>query len=183
LLDDLNKPHGLKLQKQAGSRGDSDHHSFNQNKVPYLFFFSGMHADYHRPTDDPDKVNYPGMRRVVDLVEDVARHLAGAENRPAYVEVKTGGGGPRPGLPMIRLGIQPGYSDDADGLLVEAVSPKGIAERDGIKGGDRIVKMGDKPIKRIEEYMDFLSKQKKGDTVEIVVVRAKKEVKLKLKLE
>src|SRR5205823_11049529 len=103
--------------------------------------------------------------------------------RPEYVKGAGTGGGPRPGMAGIRLGIQPSYSDSAEGVLVEAVSPKSIAEKAGIKGGDRIVKMGEQGIKKLEDYMVFMSKQKDGETIEVTVLREKKELKLKAKLE
>lgn len=183
LLDELNKKHTLGLKKEAGSRGDSDHWPFNQKKVPYLFFFSGMHPDYHKASDDADKINYVGMRRIVDLVEDILHRMAATPERPAYIEVKTTASGTRPGPGGIRLGITPGSYEEGEGLLIDAVSPMGIADKGGVKGGDVIVKMGETKIKGIEAYMSFMKEQKKGNTVEITVLRAKKELKLKLKLE
>ena len=86
LLDDINKKHGLTLQKQAGSRGDSDHHYFNQSKVPYLFFFSGMHPDYHRPTDDVEKADFDKAAKIARAAYRLGYEMAQAPEAPKKIK-------------------------------------------------------------------------------------------------
>lgn len=181
VIDKLNEKYKFKLQKQPGGMGPSDHASFYAKKVPVFFFFTGDHPDYHRPTDDWDKINYDAMRRVVDLVEELTDHFAKTPEKPAYIKV--GGGtatGPRP---QIRLGIKPAYADDGVGLLVEDVTEGFPAAKAGIKGGDRIIEMAGKKLKDIEAYMTVLAEQKKGETIDVKVLRKKEEVTVKVKLE
>src|SRR5690606_28071209 len=90
LVDRFGKSHGFDITKKPGGFGPSDHSSFYAAKVPVLFFFTGSHKDYHRPSDDADKLNISGMRRVADLVSEVAVVLAEAPQRPEYQEAKEG---------------------------------------------------------------------------------------------
>jgi hypothetical protein len=181
LTDNLNKKYHFTVKKVASGFGPSDHSSFYGKKVPVFFFYTGDHPDYHRPSDKWDKINYDGMRRIVDMVEELAIHLATVPERPEYVKV-SGGGGNTP-RPRISLGIRPGYGEDKDGVLVDGVTEDRPAAKAGIKEGDRIIKMGDRQIKNLEVYMLFMSEQKKGDTIDVTVVRDKKELKLKVKLD
>ncbi len=181
LIEDINKRYDFTLQKKPNGFGPSDHSSFYAVKIPVYFFFTGDHAQYHRPSDKPDLINYAGLKKVVDLVEELANSLATAAERPEYIKLAGGGGGgPRP---AVRLGIRPGYSEDAEGVVVEGVSDGDPAEKAGMKEGDRIVEMGGKQIKNLEGYMLFMREQKKGDTIEVKVMRKEKELKLKVKLD
>jgi hypothetical protein len=181
LIDTAAKKHGFALSSQASGSGPSDHDSFNAKKVPVLFLWTGTHRDYHRPTDTADKINVEGMRRIVDLSEDLVTTLT-RFTKPEYLVVK--------GAPMVRpssgprLGIRPGnYNDEKEGVAVDGVSPGGPAEKAGMKDGDRIVEIAGKPIKDINTYMQALAARKKGDQIEVVVIREKQRVTLKVNLE
>jgi hypothetical protein len=185
LLTDVNQKYDFMMQKTAGTRmagGSSDHASFYAKKVPVIFFFSGNHTDYHRPSDTADKINVEGMAKVADLTEELIDHLAHQAERPQYVKIEGGpSGGRGPSGP--RLGIMPSYGDDKEGVLLEGVSKDMPAEKAGLKEGDRIVEIGGKPVKNLEVYMVLMSSQKKGDTVEIGYLRDGKKAIAKLKLE
>ena len=186
LLDKLNKTYDFKFQK-TGVINHSDHASFYTKKIPAMFFWNGDHPDYHRPTDTPDKINIPGMLKIIDMSEEVLVYLTTIEKRPDYVAGQTGGGRggatptPTPNRP--RLGVTPKYPEDEAGILLEDVAKDGAAEKAGVKGGDRIVELAGKPVKTLTELLAVIDTQKSGDTVEIVVVRDGKKMKLKLKLE
>ena len=90
LVDRFGKEYGFQITKKPGGFGPSDHSSFYAAKVPVLFFFTGSHKDYHRPSDDVDKLNVGGMRRIAEMVAEVAVSLAEQGQRPQYVEVKGG---------------------------------------------------------------------------------------------
>ncbi|MCS6852191.1 MAG: M28 family peptidase, partial [Gemmataceae bacterium] len=126
LIERVNKKHEFKLKKVPGGMGPSDHASFYIQKVPVLFFFTGEHTDYHRPSDTADKINVAGMRRIADLVEEVARELATVRERPQYVKVAGGG---RDGVVsnIPRIGIRPSYSDTDPGVLLAGVLEGGPA--------------------------------------------------------
>jgi hypothetical protein len=180
LIDKLAGKYAFTLSAKPAGFGPSDHASFCGKKVPVLFFWTGNHADYHRPTDTADKINVSGMRRVVDLSQGAIAFLSRMD-KPAFIEVK-GAAGPRPsGGP--RLGIRPGYGSDAAGVEVDGVTPGGPADKAGVKDGDVIVGLAGKPVKDLRTYMLVMSTQKKGDTIEVEVQRKGKKVKLKAKLE
>lgn len=179
----------FKIFKVAGGTGPSDHDSFYKKKVPVLFFFTGTHVDYHKPTDTPEKINYKAMVKIVDLVELFANHFTTTLDRPKYASVRGGFEDPtddrprrssgRGGLP--RLGITPGnYGEEDKGVLVDAVSPGDPAEKAGIKAGDLIIEIAGKPVKNMDGYMAALTGQKPGVEIEIIVKRDKKDVKLKI---
>jgi hypothetical protein len=181
LIDGLATKYGFTLSSQASGFGPSDHASFCGKKVPVLFVWTGTHADYHRPTDTADRINVAGMRRIVDMSEEAITDLSRME-KPDFVEVK-GSNVARP-TSGPRLGIRPGnYGGGKDGLEVEDVTAGGIADKAGMKGGDVIISIGGKPVKDIGTYMQALSTQKKGATIEVVVLRKGSKVTLKAKLE
>src|SRR5262249_2096913 len=160
--DSLNSKYDFKLSKTPAVIPYSDHHSFNAKKVPVCFFWTGYHPDYHRPSDTSDKINVTGMRRIVEMTEEVLQHLASTADGPQSQEVKqTASSQPRTQGP--RLGIMPAYGDEGDGLLVDGVSDGGPAAKAGIKKGDRIVEIAGKPVKNIEGYMSVLRDQKRGE--------------------
>jgi hypothetical protein len=180
LVDGWNKTYGFDLKKTAAAKGYSDHFSFYKKKVPVMFFWTNYHTDYHRPGDTPDKINVEGMRRIVDLSEDVLSYFATVPEKPVWQEVKsTGTTRPSQGP---TLGIRPRYGS-TDGLEVEEVTDGRPAAKGGIKGGDKIVEIAGKPVKTIETYQEALATQKPGDTIDVVVLRGKERLTLKVKLE
>jgi C-terminal processing protease CtpA/Prc len=147
--------------------------------VPVFFLFTGLHRQYHRPTDTVDLINFPGMKRVADLAEDLTRRLAAETPRPEYVKgvgsMFQGGG--RMSVP--RIGFMPGdYSDEAEGVLVGSVTKDGPAAKGGMKDGDRIVAVAGEPVKNMTMYMTVMGKHKKNEPVEITVDRKGEKVKL-----
>ena len=131
LIEGLTKKLGFQLTKHPGGFGPSDHSSFYAKKIPVLHFFTGTHSDYHRPSDDTDKLNIAGMRRVADLVAEVILATDAAEQRPDYIAIKTfeglelpKGGGDRPSL-----GTIPSYSSNAVGVELSGVVPGGPPKR------------------------------------------------------
>jgi len=179
---------GFALRADESALGPSDHTSFYQKKIPSIHFFTGLHADYHRPGDDADKVNSVDGARVTDLVVAIADEIIRNDARPTYHEVTARanimGTGDPGGRPRVVMGIMPGYADseDALGMRVDGVSEGGPAAAAGIKGDDRIVKIGGTTINNIYDYMGALRNAKVGDEVEVVVVRDGAEVALKVKL-
>lgn len=177
LVDKFNT-NSFTLSKSASGNGPSDHMSFNEKKVPVLFFFTGLHNDYHKPSDTPDRINLEGMDKIVDYIEKIVGELASEPQRRPYVEVK--GGSPTSGPKGPRLGIAPGYDSEKPGLLVEAVTAGGAGEKGGLKAGDLIIEIGGKNVTNIETYMVAMSEQKAGHEVAIVVVRDQKKLTLKV---
>ncbi|WP_428939384.1 M20/M25/M40 family metallo-hydrolase [Fontivita pretiosa] len=163
--------------KTFGLRGmqSSDHYTFAQRRIPHLFFFSGLHADYHRPSDDPDKINYRGIAEVVDLAEKVVTELAGMP-RQQYVAATlpadhNGGGTTR--RFRVSLGVMPDYGSDEStvGVRITGTTPGSPAEKAGLRDGDIIVQLGEKKIENLYDLMDFLGRASPGEEVKIVIRR------------
>ena len=144
--------------------GGSDHQSFYAKKIPVLFAFTGIHGDYHRPSDDSDRINYSGMARIADYLELIALDIVRRPERTAYVKVNDGhshAARRRPrasrGRPMASLGIMPDYAHEAkDGLSLSGVREGGPAAQAGLKEGDLIIKLGDRSISTIYDYMESM---------------------------
>jgi hypothetical protein len=179
LIDRLNADFGFKITRQKGGHGPSDHTSFYTKNIPVMHFFTGTHKDYHRPTDDFDKINVPGMRRVATMVAEAAMSLATGE-KPTYVKIepaKQGGGGDRP-----YVGTVPDFSGEGDGYKLRDVTKDSPADQAGIKAGDTIVQFDKYRIGSLEDYDGALRKFKAGDKVKFTVLRAGKEVVLEVTL-
>jgi hypothetical protein len=186
LLEALNAEAGFNLTMGGGfGGGGSDHASFLARKIPVLFFFTGMHREYHTPADKPETINAPGAARVVRLVANVAEHIANAPERPAFSEPQAAPrrtGGPERGI-RTYVGTIPDYSEDGKGLRLSGVREGSPAQRAGLRSGDVIIRFGDQKVESIYDYMDALNRYKPGDTVTVVVLRDGKEMELKLTLE
>jgi hypothetical protein len=182
LLDEVNQKYHFKLVKKPGGIGPSDHASFCLKKIPVLFCWTDYHDDYHKPSDTADKINVPGMRKVVDFTADLVTRLATAPARPEYVEVKSDHGPLTGSVP--RLGIRPSYSDaDETGVLLEDVTKDGPAAKAGVRAGDRIVEVAGKPVKNLESYMTVMTGRQKTGTLELVILRAGKRLPMTVRLE
>lgn len=174
---------GLTIEQSKGGQGPSDHASFYQADIPVLFFFTGLHEQYHAPTDTADTVNVEGAVRVADLVGDVALALAG---RAEPLTFRSTGTASRQGSlkgVSVRLGIAPGnYADDQPGVSVGEVYPETSAALAGIVKGDRLIRWGGEELADVGAMMERLGAHKPGDIVEIVVVRDGKEITFQVKM-
>lgn len=192
-LEDFLKPmmdsSGLRIAPKPGGYGPSDHASFFGAGIPVLFFFTGLHEQYHAPSDTPDTLNPEGAARIVSLVQQIA--LAAA-TRPENFEyngdaesAQSAATGDAPARPRVRVrfGITPGDYAGEDGVLVGEVSEGGSAAEAGVQKGDRMIKWGDQPLTTVQSWMPLLSNHRPGDKVDIVVVRDGKEVTLTVTLK
>lgn len=186
LLEELNAEAGFNLAAGGGGfGGGSDHASFLAKKIPSLFFFTGMHREYHTPADKPETINAAGEARVVRFVASIAERIANAPERIPYSEPQAAPrrtGGPERGV-RTYVGTIPDYSEDVKGLRLSGVREGSPAQKAGLRSGDVIVRFGDQKVENIYDYMDALNRYKPGDTVTVVVLRDGKEVELTLTLE
>ena len=179
---------GLKIAPKQGGMGPSDHASFYAANVPVLFTFSGMHPDYHRPTDTAEKINYEGAARVADMTRRIVHDAA---VRPEAFKFVSGGGvsaatndQPAAGRGRVRFGIAPGdYSGEDKGVLVGEVLPDTPAAKAGLKKNDLMVRWNDSRIASVEEWMPYFSAGKPGDVVKVTVMRDGKEMDINVTLE
>ena len=164
---------GLQTNQPDGV-GPSDHLSFYNKQIPVLHFFTGSHTDYHRPSDTWDKLNYPGMAKVGDLVLGSVLAIAALPEAPAFVSLparipSSSTGERRVG--GVYLGIIPEYSRSIDGVLLAGVAPESPAAAAGLREGDVIIQLADKKISNIEDLTDVLGAYKPADQVTIMVQR------------
>ena len=174
LLDSLNRAGGrprFELQASGDGWGPSDHASFYAAKHPVLFFFTGLHGDYHRTTDDVDKIDVNGLERVAEFVADVATALA---NRPGALTFVAA---PPPQMSSsgsgygAYLGTIPDMSESPGGVRITGTRAGSPAERAGLAAGDVITVIGTKTIANLYDMTDALRAHQPGDTVLIVVQR------------
>ncbi len=159
--------------------GPSDHASFYMQKIPVLFFFTGTHLDYHKPTDTAEKINYAGTSGVVQYVASIARAVDQNPQRPTYTVAKTTNTGGRMGF-SVSLGTIPSYGDSTDGMLVDGVRENSPAQRAGIKAGDKIVLIGSKEIKNVYDYTEALGGLKPDVEVDIAITRGGERLTMKI---
>jgi hypothetical protein len=185
ILEQAQKETPFKIEYSAGGYSSSDHTSFVAKKIPVLFFFSGLHSDYHKPSDTWDKINAPSAARLLDLVENVAVQLANANEPPTFQIVAedkptTGGGGGGYGP---YFGSIPDFGQTESGVKFSDVKPNSPAAKAGLKAGDILIQFGDKPIKNLYDFTDALRRSKVGDVVEVKVLRDGQPITVGVKLE
>lgn len=184
LLEELNREAGFKMTYSGGGFGGSDHTSFFVKKIPVLFFFTGMHPEYHTPADKPETINAPGAARVARLVANVAEYIANIPERIAFTEPQAAPrrGGIERGI-RTYVGTVPDYSEDVKGMRLSGVREGSPAQKAGLRAGDIIIRFGDQKVENIYDYMDALNRYKPGDTVSVVFLREGKQMQTTLTLE
>jgi hypothetical protein len=189
LLDEEKSKFPFHVEYSASGYAASDHTSFVGKQIPVLFFFSGLHSDYHKPSDTWDKINAPDAAKLLDFIDDVAVKIDSANERVAFVTVKeeqpagqaaTGGGGSGYGP---YFGSVPDFGQEEDGVKFSDVRPGSPAAKAGFKAGDVLVQFGDKPIHNLYDFTDALRRSKVGDVVDVQVLRDGKPVRAPVKLE
>jgi aminopeptidase YwaD len=128
--------------------GPSDHSSFYTKQVPVLFFFTGTHVDYHKPSDTFDKINYNDEARILSLIARIVRDVDGAPKRISFTTAKSDAQ-PRTGGFRVYLGTIPNYADSNNGLVLDGVRDDSPAAKAGLKAGDRIIKIGTREVKNV----------------------------------
>ncbi|MFH0983351.1 MAG: M28 family peptidase [Planctomycetota bacterium] len=183
LLEKVNIVTPLNLVLQDDPYLPSDTHEFYPAGVPVLSFFTDIHDDYNRPTDDADTLNYAGMEQIGRFAGRLLVELARNPQRPSHAEVKRatpgdlGGGGRR----RIYTGTIPDFvGSDIPGMKISGVQGGSPAEKAGLKPGDVIVKIAGQEIKSLEDYSVVLGALKPDESVEIVVSRDQEEVRLQI---
>ena len=159
--------------------GPSDHSSFYGKKVPVLFFFTGTHNDYHKPSDTADKINYPGEVAIINYVAAIEQAIDQNPVKPTYTIAKSSGTGGRASF-NISLGTIPNYADSNDGLLLDGVRDGSPADKGGVKAGDKVVKLAGHDIRNVMDYTYVLGEMKPDIEYEIVVLRGGQRLTLKI---
>lgn len=162
----------LSIKLDSAGVGPSDHTSFYLKNIPVLFFFTGQHSDYHKTTDDVEKVNFPGLRQVLETGVQVIETL---DKQPKLKFQETKSKEDNTPRFKVTLGIMPDYTYEGEGVRVDGVTDGKPAAKAGLQKGDVIIGLGDMPIKTIQDYMKGLASFKKGDTTKVKVKRDKEE--------
>ena len=184
-LEQADAKSNFKIEYSAGGYSASDHTSFVTKHIPVLFFFSGLHSDYHKPSDTWEKINPQAAARLVDVVGNTGFQLAQASDRPAFIAVvedKPLAGGSGGGYGPY-FGSIPDFGQVENGVKFSDVKPASPAAKAGLKAGDILVQFNDKAIKNLYDFTDALRSSKVGDVVDVTVMRDGKPVKASVKLE
>lgn len=166
LLNSLNP--GFKLVLNESGVGPSDHTSFYLQDIPALHFFTGQHEDYHKPSDDADKLNYEGMEQIAAYLFDLVKAME-AQEEVAFR--KTRNESEQVPRFKVTLGVIPDYLFSGEGMRIDGVSEDKPAQRAGLQKGDVVVKLGDSTIVDMMSYMRALSSFEEGQTTTVVVQR------------
>ena len=175
----IGKETPFELSLSEDGLGPSDHSSFYLKQIPVLFFFTGPHNDYHKPSDTFEKINYDDEARILSLVARIVRDVDGAEKRLTFTATKSEPG-PRTGGFRVYLGTIPNYADSSNGLLIDGVRDDSPAAKAGLKAGDRVVKIGTQEIRNVQDYTYALGEMKAGQEYVFEVLRGNDRVTLKV---
>lgn len=165
---------GFSIKTSASGVGPSDHTSFYYKNIPVLHFFTGLHDDYHKPSDDADKVNYAGMRRVLNVMLELIKALDNQGKLP-FEKTQEQEEGATPRF-KVTLGIMPDYLFDGKGVKVEGVVKGKTAEAAGIRAGDVILSIGETSTPDMSAYMKALAGYQKGDNTPVRLLRNGQEI-------
>lgn len=167
----------LSIKLDSAGIGPSDHTSFYLKNIPVLFVFTGQHSDYHKPSDDVEKVNFSGEKQVLDFVIRVIESL---DKTPKLTFQQTKAKVEDTPRFKVTLGIMPDYTWEGEGVHVDGVTDGKPAAKAGVLKGDIITGLGDSQVKNIQDYMKALAAFKKGDSTTVKVKRENAEKTLPL---
>ncbi|HUK18524.1 MAG TPA: M20/M25/M40 family metallo-hydrolase [Bryobacteraceae bacterium] len=190
-LDGITPKYGMKVDySETSGYGSSDHTSFTAGGVPVLFFFSGLHADYHKPSDTWDKIDAPDAAKVLEMVAEVTDDLRGAAVRPQFVKVappahggaagpvsSSSGGGYGP-----YFGSVPDFGEGTTGVKFADIREGSPAAKAGLKAADVLVEFDGKPIQNLYDFTYALQAKKPGDVVKVKVMRGTETVEAEVTL-
>lgn len=175
MIDRVNLVSGFQIRKQSEGYGPSDHQPFYERKVPVLHLFTGLHTDYHRPTDDFEKINTDGIAAITDMVYQMTMELAKSPGKPSYVAVQGKADIRLPIVRRARLGVRlvqfPTDSQENSKVQIESVAEDSPAFKASLKPLDVLLTMDRIPIDSPQSLIDALSEKNPGDSVTLEVQR------------
>ncbi len=182
ILDELEPDYDINIRRSSEGYGPSDHASFYVNDIPVLFFFTGTHTDYHKPSDDWEHINAEGEKQILEMVHDIIYKIDSIDEQLVFTE-----SGPKEASQIRRsfkvtLGVIPSYGSDAEGLEIDGARPDGPAGKAGLKKGDIIIEIDGKDIKNIYDYMYRLGELKPGENINLKVRRGENILNLTVNL-
>lgn len=163
----------FKINFDSSGSGPSDHTSFYRKDIPVLFFFTGSHSDYHKPSDDADKVNYQGELMLLKYIYGVIEKT-NEKGKLAFTKTREAQQMGRRSF-SVSLGIMPDYTFSGAGVRADGISEGKTAQKAGLKTGDVIIQIGEFKVPDVQGYMQVLGKFKKGDATKVTVKRGTEE--------
>ena len=170
LIERRNVVTGFDLKLQEDPYLPTDATSFYAKGIPILSFFTGSHDDYHRPSDDPDTLNYQGLEKITRFASLITRDLSSAHETPSYLQVEKQASSRRAGL-RVYLGTIPDYAAEVKGLRLSGVRPNGPADKAGLQSQDIVIEFAGIEVTNIEDYMVAFNAVKIDQPTTIVVLR------------
>jgi hypothetical protein len=167
------KKTSLLIKFDSTGSGPSDHAVFYRTNLPVLFLFTGSHSDYHKATDDWDKINFEGQREIVKLVYDIIQKTD-AKGKLVFTKTNDPQQGRGTGF-KVSLGVIPDYGFTGTGMRIDGVSPGKVAEKIGLQKGDILLQLGDYTFADVNSYMQALGKFNKGDAAKLRIRRGNEE--------
>lgn len=179
-LIDQFAPEHFEVRKNPGGRGGSDHTSFYVLDIPVLFYFTGIHDDYHRPDDTPDKVNYEGTHDILTFALDLVEELDGRDrlafsSSPSPAATRTR-------AQSVTFGLMPDHGFGGEGLRALSITENQPAHRAGMQDGDVIIRINDMDVLEIHSYMEALGRLRRGQLITVYVMRDEEKVALEVQL-
>ncbi|MFD2587436.1 M28 family peptidase [Croceitalea marina] len=169
---------GFKLVLSESGVGPSDHTSFYLQNIPALHFFTGQHEDYHKPSDDFEKLNYEGMELIGNYILSIVAELDDKKNLAFRTTKNESEEVPRF---KVGLGVMPDYLFDGKGMRIDGITEDRPAFKAGLLKGDIVVQLGDSTVSDMMSYMRALSAFDKGSTAKVVVNRNGEKVEAEVK--
>jgi len=167
----------FKIVAKESGVGPSDHTSFYHADIPVLHFFTGQHEDYHKPTDDTEKLNYEGMQTISNYIFEIITDLDNNGKLPFRATKNESDSVPKF---KVGLGVTPDYLYDGEGMRIDGTRENTPATNAGIQKGDVVIKIGDNDISDMMSYMKALAAFKKGDTTKVTVKREEELIEVEV---
>ena len=166
----------FRIKIDSSGTGPSDHTSFYLKDIPVLFFFTGTHTDYHKPSDDADKINYNGMQQIIGYIKNLLT-ATNDKDKIAFTKTREVHSGMRSSF-KVTLGVMLDYTFSGPGIYVDAVTEDRPAQKAGVEAKDIILQVGEYPLADVQGYMQALGKFEKGQTTTLKIKRGDKELLL-----
>jgi len=176
LVDPNNKKNPFVIRIDSSGTGPSDHTSFYRKDIPVLFFFTGLHTDYHKPGDDADKINYIGETKIINYISGIVLSPTSADQKLAFTKTRETQTTSSLRSGSVTMGVMPDYTYSGAGLRCDGVTDGRPAQKAGLKAGDIILKVGDHNISSMDSYMQMLGKFQKGDKAKVKFKRGNEEL-------
>ena len=176
LINLTDKKNPFTIRVDSSGTGPSDHTSFYRKDIPVLFFFTGLHTDYHKPGDDPDKINYIGETKIIHYISGIVLSPISMGQKLVFTKTRETQTNTSMRIGGVTMGIMPDYTFSGAGVRCDGVTDGRPAQKAGLKAGDVIIKIGEYNVSSMETYMQTLGKFQKGEKAKVKFKRGNEEI-------